>query len=219
MGKRSNFERAPRDYYPTPLTGAAPLFPFLRRDGITTFAEICGGGGHLKRHLESDGLRCTYFGDIATGRNALDLSVADLNGGMPITNPPTKQGSTCHLLCDLLRHFLALGVPAWWLIHHDFVSHALFRHRRDPSNEMGRRHQARRDGFLQLVSDGSQLSAHLHSDPSSRRVSDRARDHLRSLRAPVSAPAVDRQVLFGDVPTARRPADSLSVTSVTGREA
>ena len=128
MGKRSNFPRRARDFYATTAEGAAPLLPFLRRDGVTTFAEICVGQGDLKRHLEADGLRCVYEGDIVSGRDALGLTLADLNGGIPITNPPTKypdenpRGSTCRLLCDLVQHFLDLGTPAWWFIHHDWVT-------------------------------------------------------------------------------------------------
>jgi hypothetical protein len=91
MGKRSDFPRRERDYYATPYKGAEPLFPFLARDNVMKFAEICRGQDHLVRHLrDGAGLECVYKGDIATGQDALKLTVADLNGGMPITNPPTK---------------------------------------------------------------------------------------------------------------------------------
>jgi hypothetical protein len=39
MGKRSSFERIPRDFYPTPYAAVPPLIPHLR--GIRTFAEPC----------------------------------------------------------------------------------------------------------------------------------------------------------------------------------
>ena len=71
MGKRSDFERIPRDFYPTPLKAVPPLIPHLR--GVRTFAEPCCGDGALVRHLESFGLRCVYAGDIATGQDALAL--------------------------------------------------------------------------------------------------------------------------------------------------
>ena len=127
MGKRSDFPRRERDFYATPLKGAKPLFPFLVRDGVKTFAEVCAGQDDLVRHLEFAGLRCAYKGDIATGQDALKLKIADLNGAqMVITNPPTKypeeRGSTTRLLCDLVQHFLEIEVPAWWLIHHDWVT-------------------------------------------------------------------------------------------------
>ena len=66
MGKRSNFERRERDFYPTPAKAVAPLIPILR--GIRTFAEPCCGDGALVRHLEALGLRCVYTGDIAPAR-------------------------------------------------------------------------------------------------------------------------------------------------------
>ena len=56
MGKRSGFERIPRDFYPTPAAAVLPLIPHLR--GIRSFAEPCAGDGTLVRHLESYGLRC-----------------------------------------------------------------------------------------------------------------------------------------------------------------
>ena len=63
MGKRSNFPRRERDFYPTPRAAVLPLIPWLR--GVRTFAEPCCGDGALVRHLESFGLRCVYAGDIA----------------------------------------------------------------------------------------------------------------------------------------------------------
>ena len=51
MGKRSSFERIPRDFYPTPHAAVPPLIPHLR--GVRTFAEPCCGDGALVRHLES----------------------------------------------------------------------------------------------------------------------------------------------------------------------
>ena len=81
MGKRSNnFERRKDDLYQTPLKAVAPVIPFLRRDGIETFAEPCAGDGDLIRHLESFGFRCVYSGDISTGQDALKLTIADYNG-------------------------------------------------------------------------------------------------------------------------------------------
>ena len=71
MGKRSNFERRPADFYPTPRAAVLPLLPYLRAEGIKTFAEPCCGEGDLTRHLESFGLRCVYAGDIRTGQDAL----------------------------------------------------------------------------------------------------------------------------------------------------
>ena len=101
MGKRSNYERIPRDFYPTPREAVLPLIPHLR--GIRTFAEPCCGDGALVRHLESFGLRCVYAGDIHdTGQDALDLTPADINGAPIITNPPFSRESQ-----PLLRRLIA----------------------------------------------------------------------------------------------------------------
>ena len=37
MGKRSNFERIPRDFYPTPYAAVPPLIPHLR--GVQPLAD------------------------------------------------------------------------------------------------------------------------------------------------------------------------------------
>ena len=47
MGKRSDFERRPGDFYPTPRAAALPLIAHLRGGGIATFAEPCAGDGAL----------------------------------------------------------------------------------------------------------------------------------------------------------------------------
>src|SRR6478672_4103475 len=100
MGKRSNFERIPSDFYPTPKKAVEPLIPFLR--GIRTFAEPCAGEGDLVRHLESFGLRCTYAGDIATGQDALALTTADLGSAdAAITNTPYKEPERSRIIRHL----------------------------------------------------------------------------------------------------------------------
>ena len=53
MGKRCDFERKPRDFYPTPFAAVEPLVKHLTQG--FTFAEPCAGDGQLCRHLE-------YFG-------------------------------------------------------------------------------------------------------------------------------------------------------------
>jgi hypothetical protein len=114
MGKRSNFERRERDFYPTPLKAVLPLIPHL--SGVRRFAEPCCGDGRLVRHLESSGLVCVYSGDIATGQDALAR-----NGyGSPdkiITNPPFSYP----LLHQLLTHFLSIA-PTWLLLEMGFAT-------------------------------------------------------------------------------------------------
>ncbi len=114
MGKRSSFERIPRDFYPTPHAAVPPLIPHLR--GVRSFAEPCAGDGALVRHLESFGLRCVYAGDIATGQDALALTVADCNGAPIITNTLYKKP----LMHDLIVHFQKVAPFAWLLFELDW---------------------------------------------------------------------------------------------------
>jgi hypothetical protein len=106
VGKRSNFERVPRDFYPTPPAAVLPLIPYLR--GIRTFAEPCAGAGALVRHLESHGLCCVYQGDIADGRYG--------DADAIITNPPYERKA----LHALIGHFARIA-PAWLLLETDWA--------------------------------------------------------------------------------------------------
>jgi len=114
MGKRSNFERKPRDFYPTPRAAVTPLIPHLH--GVRTFAEPCCGDGALVRHLESFGLCCVYSGDIATGQDAL---VRDSYGDADaiITNTPY----TRELMRKLIEHFLRTAPMTWLLLPADWM--------------------------------------------------------------------------------------------------
>jgi hypothetical protein len=113
MGKRSSFERVPRDFYPTPLEAVSPLIPHLR--GVHAFAEPCCGDGALVRHLESFELRCVYQGDIATGQDALGLEHYG-DADAIITNPPY----TRPLMHALIQHFARI-LPTWLLLESDWA--------------------------------------------------------------------------------------------------
>jgi hypothetical protein len=113
MGKRSSFERLPRDFYPTPFKAVPPLIPYLR--GVRTFAEPCCGDGALVNHLEAHGLRCVYQGDIADGRDA--LAITDYgDADTIITNPPY----TRPLMHALIEHFSRI-LPTWLLLESDWA--------------------------------------------------------------------------------------------------
>src|SRR6186997_1595514 len=112
MGKRSSFERIPRDFYQTPFSAVPPLIPHLR--GIRTFAEPCCGDGALVRHLEANGLRCAYAGDILTGQDALALDRYGEADAI-ITNPPY----TREPMHRLIAHFQRIA-PTWLLIDYDW---------------------------------------------------------------------------------------------------
>ena len=62
MGKRSDFERKPRDYYPTPIEAVKPLLVHL--PDKFTFAEPCAGNGILIEYLQKNGGEVTYAFDI-----------------------------------------------------------------------------------------------------------------------------------------------------------
>ena len=68
------------------------------------------------RHLEANGLRCVYVGDIRTGQDALAL---DQYGGaqVVITNPPY----TRPLMHALIWHFARI-LPTWLLLETDWAS-------------------------------------------------------------------------------------------------
>jgi hypothetical protein len=115
MGKRSNFERVPRDFYPTPRAALVPLIPYLR-GVVKTFAEPCCGDGVLVRHLESFGLTCVYAGDIQSGQDALELNrYADAD--CIITNPPHSRP----VLHALIAHFQRIAVTLL-LIDYDWAA-------------------------------------------------------------------------------------------------
>jgi hypothetical protein len=119
MGKRSNFKRNKNDLYPTPLRAVEPLIAHLQAGGIRKFAEPCYGNGDLTKHLESFGLHCTYYGDIATGQDARKLTRRECNGAHAVvTNPP----HTREIMHELIEHFLSLGRPVWLLIGLDWVA-------------------------------------------------------------------------------------------------
>lgn len=50
MGKRSSFEKIPRDYYPTPEEAFAPIAKYLPQGLL--FCEPCAGDGRLVDHIQ-----------------------------------------------------------------------------------------------------------------------------------------------------------------------
>ena len=92
MGKRSNFERVKRDFYPTPFQAVKPLLPHLSEKEF--FVEPCAGDGTLVDHLEKNNMKCVFQSDIEPRRkNILELDVFKLdamqflNADLIITNP------------------------------------------------------------------------------------------------------------------------------------
>lgn len=116
MGKRSAFDRKPRDFYPTPVEAVLPLLPHLAPG--TEFIEPCAGDGALVGHLERHGHRCIWESDIAPQRvmweaDALKLTFAN---GMIITNPPWARP----ILHPMISWFSSQR-PTWLLFDADWI--------------------------------------------------------------------------------------------------
>ena len=117
MGKRSDFERRPRDWYPTPETAIPALLPHLQSG--TRYIEPAAGDGALIRHLQPHGHQCIFASDLdpqAQGIMPLDLfhlTARHVRGAdCVITNPPWDRP----LLHTMIEHLMALRLPAWLLI-------------------------------------------------------------------------------------------------------
>lgn len=122
MGKRSDFIRVERDFYPTPRAAVEPLLPHLPES--FTYAEPCAGDGALIAHLNAgSGGRCVWASDIeprgpgiekyGVGRiPASGLAAADLI----ITNPPWDRA----FLHDFIEWASRLA-PAWLLFDADWM--------------------------------------------------------------------------------------------------
>ncbi len=117
MGKRSQFERVERDFYPTPYEAVLPLLPHL--PPRTQFIEPCCGDGALIRHLEANGHECIQATDIeprmegASKRHFLEYSGIP---GIFITNPPWSRP----ILHPLIRHLSGIA-PTWLLFDADWA--------------------------------------------------------------------------------------------------
>jgi hypothetical protein len=124
MGKRSpgQFERKPRDLYPTPYAAVPPLLPHLQPR--TRFIEPCAGDGRLIGYLQEHGHICEAAFDIAPQDRCIitadasrlretTIAYGDL---YYITNPPWKR----ELLHELIV-VLSSDHPTWLLFDADWV--------------------------------------------------------------------------------------------------
>ena len=128
MGKRSNFERRERDFYPTPSTAIAPLLPHL--PDLFTYIEPCAGNGDLVRGLAAyesvahDGKFTPileYASDIAGSPLYLEMDafdIGDVSADLDffITNPPWSRD----VLHPLIIHLCAMA-PTWLLFDADWM--------------------------------------------------------------------------------------------------
>jgi len=120
MGKRSDFERKPRDFYPTPIEAVYPLLEHLEEDFL--FAEPCAGDGTLIEHLETKGV-CMWASDIEPQAKGIHRSPYDklgfnelIESNYIITNPPWDR-SILHPIID----FFAPQMPTWLLFDADWI--------------------------------------------------------------------------------------------------
>lgn len=125
MGKRSDYVRKPRDYYPTPLAAVVPIIPHL--PSSFTFAEPCAGDGRLIKHIHAlaPGSECSFASDIEPRENdedieeydAFDITEAQLaHTDIIITNPPWER----KILHPLIEQFSDLR-PTWLLFDADWI--------------------------------------------------------------------------------------------------
>jgi hypothetical protein len=121
VGKRSSFERRPRDAYDTPAEAVRPLLAHLSPG--TRFVEPCAGNGVLVDHLTAAGHSCLMASDIEPRRDdivAQDALTLDLTGLQStdriITNSPWARP----LLHPLIERFSDYA-PTWLLFDADWV--------------------------------------------------------------------------------------------------
>ena len=123
MGKRSNFTRVERDYYPTPKAAVEPLIDHLPM-GVFSYAEPCAGDGRLIRHIHelTEGhASCTFASDIEPRNpDIIQAEALSLYFEDPpmycITNPPWDR----KILHPLIEQF-ALQMPTWLLFDADWM--------------------------------------------------------------------------------------------------
>jgi hypothetical protein len=118
MGKRSDFERIPRDFYPTPYEAVVPLLSHLKPR--TQFVEPCAGDGALIRHLQAHGHFCGLAYDIEPRARGIykgdALDYLCVNPSMYITNPPWAR----EVLHPLIER-LSKQAPTWLLFDADWM--------------------------------------------------------------------------------------------------
>lgn len=119
MGKRSNFERVERDFYPTPMAAVFPLLPHI--PALSVFIEPCAGDGSLIEHLKKYGIYCVGSMDIEPQHKSVGHGDAmDMDGvgdaDYIITNPPWNR----KILHPMIEHFSSM-CPTWLLFDADWM--------------------------------------------------------------------------------------------------
>lgn len=120
MGKRSDFERVERDFYPTPIEAVRPLVPHLPSE-LFHFTEPCAGDGRLADHIAAlTKGHCERASDIEPRGHKINkadaLTEPDEMAAMFITNPPWDR-KVLHPLIVRLSDI----APTWLLFDADWM--------------------------------------------------------------------------------------------------
>lgn len=119
MGKRSDFERVPRDFYPTPLSAVVPLLAHLPVHSY--YQEPCAGDGALARWLRRENHVVVSGSDIdprahwVVQQDAITV-VADPQAQFFITNPPWDRKVLHPIIVNL-----SAQLPTWLLFDADWM--------------------------------------------------------------------------------------------------
>ncbi len=120
MGKRSDFQRIERDYYPTPIEAVRPLVPHLHRARFW-YTEPCAGDGRLVRHLShltKGNAMAEYLCDLTPQIQEVEqFDAMDIrSASMFITNPPWDRKA----LHPIIEHLSDIA-PTWLLFDADWM--------------------------------------------------------------------------------------------------
>ena len=149
MGKRSEFKRVERDFYPTPIEAVMPLIPHLPKKGL--FAEPCAGDGRLIRHIEKlTGMLGYWMTDIEPMADFVgdgDATTDKILGcDICITNPPWNR-KILHPIIENLSNQL----PTWLLFDADWM------HTKQSAPFMNRLHKIVSVGRVKWI-EGSKMT-------------------------------------------------------------
>jgi len=124
MGKRSDFQRIPRDYYKTPEKAVLPLVSHLPK-GVK-FSEPCAGDGQLVHFLlkNVEGSVVTHASDLLPQESPFGISITKEDAfwyeagdeDYIITNPPWDR----KILHELIIRF-SDQKPTWLLFDADWA--------------------------------------------------------------------------------------------------
>lgn len=117
MGKRSNFERIERDFYPTPKEAVLPLLPHVEMGQV--YVEPCAGDGALIHALYPT-LECSHAYDIEPRAPYIiprDALAASWPAALYVTNPPWRRD----ILHPLIDRLTENGGSAWLLFDADWM--------------------------------------------------------------------------------------------------